>query len=301
MSSEGIYSRNMMGCNEALLQEAAKYLQSEVSAYENSLPELPWPPQIDTLMERSELIPSSLINFLSILLKSTKHPNSEKVSCMVTSFSQDLIHRILRGRVVILKHFLLGLVLHNITGQKLPIQIIANLGHSLNYKSVCQIETAEAEIARQLYDEGTSPGLRPSTADDSVFTYFWANNFDKKVDSDKGSNMIMIDSTHLIKFQKESPRSVYQTMSKTVPKDKTKISCFPLFDQDKLYIDAKKEPQIFEFQEGNRIGNEVFNVLYFLWRILRYLTSDKQNFLTLSGWLVILRKLEAISALKKLL
>ena len=68
-----------------------------------------------------------------------------------------------------------------------------------------QIETAEAEIARQLYDEGTSLGLRPLTADDSVFTYFWADNFNKKVDSEKETNMI--DSTHLIKFQEESPRS----------------------------------------------------------------------------------------------
>ena len=84
---------------------------------------------------------------------------------------------------------------------------------------MCQIETAQAEIVRQLYDEGTSPGLRTLTADDSVFTYFWANNFDKKVDSEKGTNII--DSTHLINFQEESPRSVYQTMSKTVPKDKT--------------------------------------------------------------------------------
>ena len=89
-------------------------------------------------------------------------------------------------------------------------------------------------------------------------------------------------------------------MSKTVPKDKTKISCFPLLDQDKLHINTKKEPQIFEFQGGNRSCNEVFNVQYFLWRILCYLTADKQSFPTLSGWLVILRKLEAISALKKL-
>ena len=154
MSSEGIYSKNMMRCNEALLQEAAKYLQSEVLACEDSLPELPWPPQIDTLVERSELIPSSLINFLSILLKATNHPNSEKVSRMVTSFSQDLIHGISHGSVVTLKHFLLGLGLHNITGQTLPIQILENLGHSLNYKSVCQIETAEAEICSSIIRQG---------------------------------------------------------------------------------------------------------------------------------------------------
>ena len=96
----------MMGCNEALLQKAAKYLQSEVLAYENSHRQLWWLPQIDTLMERSELIPSSLINFLNILLKSINPPNSEKVSCMVISFSQDLIHRISHGRVVMLQHCL---------------------------------------------------------------------------------------------------------------------------------------------------------------------------------------------------
>ena len=55
---------------------------------------------------------------------------------------------------------------------------------------MCQIGAAKAEIASQLYDEGTSPGLRPLTADNSVFTYFWADNFNKKVDSEKGTNMI---------------------------------------------------------------------------------------------------------------
>ena len=151
----------------------------------------------------------------------------------------------------------------------------------------------EAETAHQLYDKGPSPGLRPLTA---VFTYFRIDNFNKKVDSEKGTNMI--DPTRLIKFQEESPRSVYQTLSKTVLKNRTKISCFPLLDQDKLYINAEKDPQIFEFQEGNRSCNEVFNVQYFLWRILHYLTTDKQSFPTLSGWLVMLRKLETIPAVK---
>ena len=165
--------------------------------------------------------------------------------------------------MVTLKYLLLGIGLHNITGQKLPIQILANLGHSLNYKSVCQIETAEAEIARQLYDEGTSPGLGPLTADDSVFTYFWVDSFNKKLDSYKGTNMIY--STHLIKFQEESLRSVYQIVSKTVTKDKTKISCFPLLDQDKLYIDAKTSPTSFNFKRETKVAIKcLFNVQYFL-------------------------------------
>ena len=164
---------------------------------------------------------------------------------MVTSFSQDLIHGISRGRVVTLKHLLLGFGLHNITGQKLPIQILANLGHSLNYKSVCQIETAEAEIALQLYEEGTSPGLRPLT-DDLAFTYFWADNFNKKVDSEKGTNMI--DSTHLIKFQEESPRSVYQTMSKLFRRTKLKYHLSHFLIKISFTSMPKKSPRSLNFQ-----------------------------------------------------
>ena len=112
---------------------------------------------------------------------------------------------------------------------------------------MCQIETAEAEIARQLYDEGTSPGLRPLTADDSVFTYFWADNFNKKVDSEKGTNMI--DSTHLIKFQEESPRSVYQTMSKTVPRTKLKYHVSDFLIKISFTSIPKNRNRSFNFKE----------------------------------------------------
>ena len=87
-----------------------------------------------------------------------------------------------------LKHFIRGVGLHNITGQQLPVRILSNLGHCIAYKTVCQSETAEAEIARQLYQEGASPGLRPISDDDVVFlTHFWADNFNKKLENDKGN------------------------------------------------------------------------------------------------------------------
>ena len=60
-----------------------------------------------------------------------------------------------------LKHFILGVGLHKITGQQLPVRILSHLGHCIDYKTVCQSETAEAGIARQFYQEGASPGLRP--------------------------------------------------------------------------------------------------------------------------------------------
>ena len=52
--------------------------------------------------------------------------------------------------------------LHSITGQKLPIQMLSRLGHSVDYNTVCEIETAQAEIA--LKNVEVNPlKLRPAT------------------------------------------------------------------------------------------------------------------------------------------
>ena len=111
--------------------------------------------------------------------------------------------------MTMLNHCILGVGLHNITGQQLPIRILSHLGDCIDYKAVCQSETAEAEIARQLYQEGSSPGLRPISEDDVVLTHFWADNFDKKLKSDKGNDMI--NSIHLVKFQEKAVGSVSQS------------------------------------------------------------------------------------------
>ncbi len=71
---------------------------------------------------------------------------------MISSFGYDLIHGVTSGRVITLKHFLLGLGLHNITGLKLPIKVLSHLGHCTNYDLVCEIETAEAEVAQHFYE-----------------------------------------------------------------------------------------------------------------------------------------------------
>ena len=65
------------------------------------------------------------------------------------SYGPDLIHGVTRGKVVTLKHFLIGLGLHNITGLKTPIKILSHLGHSIDFNLVCKVETAEAEAAQK--------------------------------------------------------------------------------------------------------------------------------------------------------
>ena len=100
-----------------------------------------------------ESMPKSLTDFLSTLLINPGHTSTSSTNCLIESSSQDLINGVTRGRVTMLKHFILGVGLHNITGQQLPIRILSHLDHCIDYKTVRQSETAEAEIAHQLYHE----------------------------------------------------------------------------------------------------------------------------------------------------
>ena len=105
----------------------------------------------ETLKEKMESVPKSLTEFLSTLLINPGHISTSSTNCLIES--QDLINGVTRGRVTTLKHFILGVGLHKITGQQLPIRILSYLDHCMDYKTVCQSETAEAEIAHQLYQE----------------------------------------------------------------------------------------------------------------------------------------------------
>ena len=214
VSKEGISSNNLMHTKECLLYNAAKALRQDILYYESSLHDLPWPPQVETLKERMESMPKSLTDFSSTLPINPGHISTSSGNCLIESFSQDLTNGVTRGRVTMLKHFMLGVGLHNITGQQLPIWILSHLGHCIDYKTVCQSETAEAEIFCPLYREGASPGRRPISEDDAVLTHSWADNFNKKLESDKGNDMI--NSTYLVNFQGKAVGSEYRSHVKTV-------------------------------------------------------------------------------------
>ena len=81
---------------------------------------------------------------------------------------------------VIPKHFLLGLGLHSITGQKKPVQIANRLEHSMTYDKVMEIQTAQARKSQKLLNsaEFSFLHLQSATEDDSVLTTFWADNIE---------------------------------------------------------------------------------------------------------------------------
>ena len=79
------------------------------------------------------------------------------------------------------KHFLLGINLHNMTGQRRIVQIANRLGHSILYHKVLDLETVYAQKTQKTIEssEHSILPLKPATTSDSVTTFSWADNFDK--------------------------------------------------------------------------------------------------------------------------
>ena len=59
---------------------------------------------------------------LAAIVDEKDHPNRDTANRLIQSHSSDLIHGVTRGKTITAKHFLLALGLHNLTGQKVPIQ-----------------------------------------------------------------------------------------------------------------------------------------------------------------------------------
>ena len=107
--------------------------------------EIPWPLTIKSFKNTEKDCPKSVDDFLTSLLKSEVHDLPDPLKWTVSSFASYLTSALTRGKVVTLKHFLLGVSLHNITGLKTTIKILSHLGHCINYDLICEAETSQAE------------------------------------------------------------------------------------------------------------------------------------------------------------
>ena len=194
-----------------IIQQAARYLREDILEYVSTKPELTWPISLEEVSSDSRQPPESVLEFLSCLLKNKDHPNREVVNRLIQSYAADLLHGVTCGRFITSKHFLLGLGLHNITGQKKPVQIASQLGHSIDYNLVCEIETAQAEASQLLSTiSGTLP-VKPRTSNGTVLTFFWVDNFDLNIETQTGHGAI--NSTHMIAFQEEEAVTIQEELS----------------------------------------------------------------------------------------
>ena len=161
-------------------------------------------------------------------LKCPSHKEiTPNVSRLVESFSYDLIHGVSKGNVITAKHFLLGLGLHRLSGQKKVVQLTNRLGNCMSYDRVLDIETAQAQKAQQLANEASYLPLTPAEPEDSVTTIFWVDNFDKNIEAESG--VYAVNITTMMAFQEmienaiPSPRviSVEKTSSRIIQDTQT--------------------------------------------------------------------------------
>ena len=146
ISSQGLNTSTVLRDKSKILKEVTKYLSEDILDFASNY-KLPWPLTPATLSSQEANMPKSVKDFFSAVLKSEDHFLSDSMKRLVTSYSSDLITGVTQGKVVTLKHFLIGVGLHNITGLKTPIKILSHLGHCIDYNLVCEVETAQAEAA----------------------------------------------------------------------------------------------------------------------------------------------------------
>ena len=153
ISKDGINSQTLLNSPHIIIKEAAEFLCSDILDYASNMLKKDWPPYIEDLRAEGTQSPPLVTLFLNRLLDSSEHSESNTVKRLVEAYSADVIHGVTRGKVVTVKRFLLGLGLHNLTGQQKPVQILNRLGHCIEYDAACEIETAHAEAAQQQYND----------------------------------------------------------------------------------------------------------------------------------------------------
>eukprot|EP00794_Sanderia_malayensis_P011485 gene11485-12682_t len=121
----------------------------------------------------------------------------------VSSFAQDLLHAISKGKFMTAKHTLIAAALYSLTGQKLPIKILSKYGNSCSYETVLKIETAQAELVQKMRQQNYPLPLLPADPTSSVLTFFWWDNFDCKKETIHGG----FHTCHGIAFQEKSDGS----------------------------------------------------------------------------------------------
>ena len=94
------------------------------------------------------------------------------------------------------------------------------LGNCCSYETVSKVETAQAELSKELSQEKNPLPLEPDQPGKYVLTCFWWDNFDCKKENLKGS----IHTAHGVTFQEKSKNSTsVRSVHSITPFDKRSL------------------------------------------------------------------------------
>ena len=163
-------SKSLEFSEDYAVKRAASLLHDVVLKFVKESTPLPWPPTIESLTSKERESPALLQLFFNTLLSPTDshHDVKETTKRLSDSFSQDVIHALSKGTFMTLKHASLGLGLHSLTGQELPLTILSRLGHCINYDKICEIETAQPELVQHFQSMSMSLPLIPAESGSKV-------------------------------------------------------------------------------------------------------------------------------------
>ena len=278
-------------CNT--VKRAAAILREDVTNVINEASTLPWPPTIESLKSDDRNPPATLALFYNHLLSAANshHAASSTTERYVTSFSQDVMHAVSHGDFVALKHATMGLGLHSLTGQKLPLVVLSRLGHSINYDRICEIETAQAELAQHFQSMSLYSPVMPIDAESKVTTTFWWDNFDRNIETASGAGSI--HNTPGIVFQEQSKSTITRDTNVSIPKSKRRSITTQEEYHHSTPINPKAEPPSFAESIAIHVEQETeekCNNLLLLWKSARYLCSADQLNSRFVGWVIFLFK-----------
>ena len=212
------------------------------------------------------------------------------MSCLADSFSQDLVHDITKGKVIMEKHFLIGLGVHNLTGKKNIVKILNKFGHSLSYSTASEILTAYAESNTEKSESSSLLPLQPSNPDEIILSYFWVDNFDLEKDKQYGGGAINI--TTMMVFQEGRIQSSTNTHFHAPQMKSHRISSNKNLAHLKR-VDKQTEPprRTITSVQQQHFNEKKLMALHYVWIISCYNTSFHPIILICSGFMTNLCKI----------
>jgi len=275
--------------DEITLKNAALIIANDMKDKFSNGYNVKWPPSSNELSKEEFRPPKSINTFLTAIFDSYNNTKclTNIQRKMISSIASDMVFGASSGKFIQLKHFLLSVGLHDLTGSRKVIDIVHGLGHCLSYNTTMEIKTGVAEqVLEQVCSSGILP-LQPSSTQNVVPTFFWVDNFDIKIDRVLGGGSV--NNTHLMAFQEITSESIRVKHTITVKRKKSRNIFYEDLNTQTLHIDREIEPPFVNSNNEFDYCSKEFDLVYFLWTFIRNVCSFNQTLPSFKGFILQVR------------